>query len=64
MAQPDAMDVSDDGYETDDTIIVGDGDDVRVLLRLHRRRAELPTRIQIDFRSDIHSHLAHIRNTV
>ena len=27
MAQPDAMDVSDDGYETDDTIIVGDGDD-------------------------------------
>jgi len=28
MAQnPNAMDVSDDGYETDDTIIVGDGDD-------------------------------------
>jgi hypothetical protein len=27
MAQPDEMDVSDDGYETDDTIIVGDGDD-------------------------------------
>jgi hypothetical protein len=24
---PNAMDVSDDGYETDDTIIVGDGDD-------------------------------------
>ena len=27
MAQQDAMDISDDGYETDDTIIVGDGDD-------------------------------------
>lgn len=27
MAQQDAMDVSDDGYETDDTIVVGDGDD-------------------------------------
>ena len=28
MAQnPDAMDVSDGGYETDDTILVGDGDD-------------------------------------
>jgi len=27
MAQQDAMDVSDDGYETDDTILVGDGDD-------------------------------------
>jgi len=27
MAQQNAMDVSDDGYETDDTIIVGDGDD-------------------------------------
>jgi hypothetical protein len=28
MAQnPNAMDISDDGYETDDTIIVGDGDD-------------------------------------
>ena len=28
MAQnPNAMDVSDDGYETDDTILVGDGDD-------------------------------------
>ena len=27
MEQQDAMDVSDDGYETDDTILVGDGDD-------------------------------------
>ena len=28
MAQnPNAMDISDDGYETDDTILVGDGDD-------------------------------------
>jgi len=27
MAQQDAMDVSDDGYETDDTILVGDDDD-------------------------------------
>ena len=27
MAQQNAMDISDDGYETDDTILVGDGDD-------------------------------------